>query len=81
MQTPSDYQTVAMNWLLAHTRGILADEPGVGKTLPSILAAKKYEGYKLIVAPAYLASNWENELRNNEEYDVCIVNGGVRSKK
>lgn len=63
----SDYQEVSKEFLLA-ADGVagLFDEPGVGKTAPTIVAAweKHVETGKpvLITCPAYLVENWEWEI-------------------
>lgn len=63
----SDYQEVSRDFLLA-AQGVagLFDEPGVGKTAPTIVAAweKHVEtGLPvLITCPAYLVENWEWEI-------------------
>ncbi len=54
-----DYQQVSKDWLFAQRKGILADEMGVGKTFPALCAAVLHVRPRLIVAPAYLLTNWE----------------------
>lgn len=80
MKVPSDYQVVAKNWLLDHRVSILADAPGVGKTLPAILSATVHAGCKLVVVPAYLISNWVAELEEQGEENVVIATGS-RTKR
>ena len=66
------YQTEGVNWLLSHyqksTGACLADDMGLGKTLQTIailLHAKEQKSTPLnalIILPASLVFNWENEL-------------------
>lgn len=63
----SDYQEVSRDFLLA-SEGVagLFDEPGVGKTAPTIVAAWKRHVETglpvLITCPAYLVDNWAWEI-------------------
>ena len=59
-----EYQKEARDWLSNNHSTILADAPGVGKSYPTIEAAKSVEGTKLIVAPAYLIKNWAKYLND-----------------
>lgn len=55
------YQLEGIDWLRAHPRGLLADEPGLGKSVQLLMAA---EGKTLIVAPAMVLDGgvWDDEL-------------------
>jgi SNF2 family DNA or RNA helicase len=53
------YQAEGSAFLRQVERGVLADEPGLGKTNQAILAA---EGRTLVVVPAVLLVNWQREL-------------------
>lgn len=60
---PFEHQKSGVNWLLNTPKGILADEPGLGKSLEAGLAGI-IGGYKkiLVVCPAFLKLNWKSEL-------------------
>lgn len=84
--TLRDYQTAGFQWLktLSHYRlgGILADDMGLGKTIQAItyLLSEKREGrmqgQALIVVPASLVYNWQNELTKfAPELDTTVVTG------
>ena len=65
------YQKVGYRWLRSLDSygfgGILADEMGLGKTIQIIALLldekKRSDGVSLIVCPASLVYNWENELK------------------
>jgi len=65
---PFMHQRPAIKYLTEHDRAILADEPGLGKTLEA-LAAAELSGSKriLIVAPARGTSTWVDELKKHLE--------------
>lgn len=84
--TLRDYQKFGFLWLktLAHYRlgGILADDMGLGKTLQGItfIASEKEEKKNtapfLIITPASLVYNWENEFHKfSPGLDVRIIDG------
>ncbi|MCA9148061.1 MAG: DEAD/DEAH box helicase [Planctomycetales bacterium] len=64
-----DYQRDGYAWLkrLAYwnTGACLADDMGLGKTIQALalLLARASEGPQLVIAPASVAFNWENETR------------------
>ena len=85
------YQTFGYKWLRMLSGcgfgGILADEMGLGKTLQmiAVLLAEKLEGAigtSLIVCPASLVYNWEEEFRRfAPELSVCPVEGTQLQRK
>ena len=55
------YQIVGRDFLLSHSRALLADEMRVGKTPQAILAAAAAGGSSLVVCPAIAVSQWRRE--------------------
>lgn len=84
------YQKTGYRWLRTmegyHFGGILADDMGLGKTLQVIavlLAAKKEgkQGTSLIVCPASLVYNWENEILHfAPDLSVKVIAGAIASR-
>ncbi len=64
-----DYQKEGVKWLLFlkdfHLNGILADEMGLGKTLQALtlLYLERKSKPNLVIVPASLLFNWENEIK------------------
>jgi hypothetical protein len=60
---PKDHQRGGVEWISKVQRGILADEPGLGKTRVAIDATKDMERV-LVVAPSLVLSSgvWEDEI-------------------
>jgi len=60
--TPYPYQQAGVEWLTSRPAGILADEPGLGKTCQALLACQRLRLSRvLIVCPASLRLNWQRE--------------------
>lgn len=59
------YQVDAVEWFTEHRRGILYDDPGLGKTFSAIQTVRINNTLPcLVVAPAYLVSQWLAFLRD-----------------
>lgn len=82
-----DYQKFGFRWLSLLSSygfgGILADDMGLGKTLQMLTllqAHKEKEGHllALVVCPASLVLNWENEIRHFTPHltSCCIIGTG-----
>lgn len=61
------HQEVAVEWLLERSGGLLADEPGLGKTSVAAVAVQEAArrqggGLCVIVGPPYVESVWRREL-------------------
>ncbi len=84
------YQEVGFRWLkmLSHYQfgGILADEMGLGKTVQTIsyLLSEKQEKQKLnalIVAPASLTFNWQQEIKRFAPTISATVISGTKEER
>ena len=77
-----NHQKLGIRWLLTPrpngmTGGILADEPGLGKTLQSLIASR-LKGLPILVAtPASTVENWsrEVEMAGVENVHICSWEG------
>lgn len=58
------YQETGAQWLATVGRGLLADEPGLGKTAQAIAAAAAVGAMKrLVLCPASVVENWRRETK------------------
>lgn len=96
-QVLREYQKTGFRWLktldACHFGGILADDMGMGKTIQviALLLDEKLSGeaqdtaskrVSLIVCPASLVYNWENEFHTfAPELDVCAVTGTAAERE
>ena len=76
-----DYQVAGMLHLAFRGRAILADEMGLGKTVQAVAAAavmRECLGIRrvLVVAPASLKTEWEEQIRKFTELEAEAVFGG-----
>ena len=85
-----DYQKEGTQFMLRLRRmglnGILADDMGLGKTLQVIALLESLEGQRttpcLIVTPASLLLNWENEFKKfHSPLKIVSVNGNKEERK
>jgi SNF2 family DNA or RNA helicase len=70
-----DYQKEGVRWILKRGRGFLWDEPGLGKTIQAIVAARKLGGPVLVVCPNSLKGWWRSEIRKLFPNDSVITAG------
>ncbi|NRO03529.1 MULTISPECIES: DEAD/DEAH box helicase [Lactobacillus] len=80
------YQKEGFNWLNTLVNynfgGILADEMGLGKTKISLLLAhQKKDSTNLVVAPASVIYNWQNEAQKFAPELKIAVLGGTKKER
>ena len=67
------YQVEGISWLDKKRSGLLADEPGLGKTLQACVAA---DAPVVVVCPATLRVEWLREMGKwRSEFSVVVVSG------
>lgn len=77
------YQKIGHKFLeINNGVGIIADEPGLGKTIQAISYAAKYSKNVLVICPASLKLNWQSEIKKfarnattqvlNSGDEICI---------
>src|SRR5580765_4296088 len=71
---PRPYQQEAIDFLHSKHKALVFDQPGLGKTVEAILAAKDQTPV-LIAAPSYWLDNWYDTIRNHITDDVVLVSG------
>lgn len=81
--TPDPYQVETINYMIKHPYSIAALEMGLGKTLCALGVWEKVGGKCLVICPAYLVLNWQNEIRKclGDDPIIGIVRKGVEIKK
>ena len=87
------FQRYGVSWIVKNNgRALLADEPGLGKTIQAIGAATAYyhEWPLLVVCPSSARFHWEHEFRTwlpDEDYipagesGVLVVTSQVRARR
>jgi len=68
------YQEVGVNFIHKSKRCLIGDEPGLGKTIQALKACFDMGFKTLIICPAYLRTNWINEIAKfcpSLSYVVC----------
>ncbi len=80
---PYPYQLKGIEWGLNNDKGLLLDEPGLGKTLQMIYLAeelKAQEGIEhclIICGIASLRANWEKEIKKHSNLDCTILGSRI----
>jgi len=81
------YQRQGVKFLISRENALLADEMGLGKTVQAIIAfyillKRKIISKILIICPASLCLNWENELRHwASELTERRINGNKEDRR
>ncbi|TXH18820.1 MAG: DEAD/DEAH box helicase [Hyphomicrobiaceae bacterium] len=74
MRLDLPYQKEGAKWLAARNHALLADEPGLGKTLQTVMGSDRVKAYTiLVVCPAVAMPTWVREYRDNSKYE-CVIN-------
>lgn len=83
-----NYQKIGVEWILTmyqyQFNGILADEMGLGKTLQMICfmdSVNKEGKCFLVVAPASLIYNWQDEIHRFSKDLTCSVVTGTKAQR
>lgn len=84
-----DYQVTGFKWLKTLSEygfgGILADDMGLGKTLQVmtlIEESKNKDNVSLVVAPATLIYNWQDEIHKfSKDLQVICISGNIEQRK
>lgn len=76
MMQPLPYQREAIDWLVRERRGLLAFDPGLGKTFTALTAVHEM-GCKavLVVAPASVCSVWKDEMGRTYGHRLTLARG------
>lgn len=80
------YQVFGAQFAITQQRSVLGDEMGLGKTLQALTASAHLMalnpggGLHLVVCPASLLLNWQNEIRTKTTLKVQMLHGS-RSKR
>jgi superfamily II DNA or RNA helicase len=78
MLTPRKYQQVGIDFLKKKKRAMLADAPGLGKTLQASMASERPV---LIACPTYLVEQWETFLGEQFPDDSIISCTGAKAER
>lgn len=83
MKTPFQHQVTGADWLASRGFGILADEPGAGKTAQVVMAADAVGARNiLVICPAVVRPHWQREFRDWQKIDrqVDLVEGRPKER-
>lgn len=81
------YQREGVEWMMSLTNygfgGILADDMGLGKTLQviSLLESVKHQNHSIVVCPAVLLYNWQDEVAKFSKSLNCVVVSGNKKQR
>jgi SWI/SNF-related matrix-associated actin-dependent regulator of chromatin subfamily A-like protein 1 len=82
-----DFQETGMSWLVRKKGTLLADDPGLGKTIQAIAAINHLKARKLlIICPASVKYNWKKEIERfiySDSLTIQVVDTGkthIKSK-
>ena len=79
-----EFQERTVEWMLKREKryggGMLLNEPGLGKTLCCLSVVVKRGGRTLVVCPAGLIRNWEEEIKRHTSGVSCNVYHGSGRK-
>jgi len=76
---PRNYQVVAVEFIeKAGGRGLIADSPGVGKTITSLAYAVRHNLRTLIICPKSVVPNWAREIHRFTGQDTTIWTGKIQ---
>ena len=77
-----DFQHKGASFLKNMPFALLADVPGLGKSIQTIAALEEDPGPHLIICPSSLKFNWMNEISKWEpKSKVVVVNGNKEQRK
>lgn len=80
-QQPRPYQWEGTHFLQEKKKGMIADPPGLGKTLQAMMAASDGEHIG-ISCPSYLTEHWWDQIRMQFPNDTVVLAGeGTRSTR
>ena len=76
------YQEVGSDFLAKAKKALLADDMGLGKSLQAIQTLVNLDTKRnLILCPATLKKNWQNEFKKHLDVDATIVTGKPQERK
>lgn len=83
---PYPFQKIGAAFLVSKKRGIVGDEMGLGKSFQAIAATNELLQEKkvtkiLIIPPASLKYQWQNEIEKFSDYKAIIIDGTAAKRK
>lgn len=83
---PFPYQIVGASFLIAKQKAILADEPGVGKTLQAIIGVNYLMNQglvtrALVVSPSSVKYQWAREIEKFTNHTSVVIDGVPKKRK